>query len=96
MSPLRRAVGLVLIMIGAVWFMLGSGMLGGSFMTGQTIWAIVGAMVAIVGLWVVTRRPSAPPAPSADADDAGDAIEEPDDPDVPEDRDGPADKAARE
>ncbi|MFM9136290.1 MAG: hypothetical protein ACKOT0_12810 [bacterium] len=94
MSPLRRAVGLVLIMIGAVWFMLGSGMLGGSFMTGQTIWAIVGAMVAIVGLWVVTRRPSAPPAPSADDADA--ALEEPDQPDVPEDRDGPADKAARE
>lgn len=66
MSPLRRAVGLVLIMIGAVWFMLGSGMLGGSVMTGQTVWAIVGAMIAIVGLWIVTRRPA--PTPPAEAD----------------------------
>lgn len=57
-NPLQRAIGLVLLMIGAVWFMLGSGMIGGSVMSGQTVWAVVGAMIAIVGLWIVTRRPS--------------------------------------
>lgn len=57
-NPLHRAIGLVLLMIGAVWFMLGSGMIGGSVMSGQTVWAVVGAMIAIVGLWIVTRRPS--------------------------------------
>lgn len=72
MSPLRRTVGLVLIMIGAVWFMLGTGMLGGSVMTGQTVWAIIGAGIAIVGLWIVTRRPPPKDAPPKDAlpDDA--------------------------
>ena len=57
-NPLQRAIGLVLLMIGAVWFMLGSRMIGGSVMSGQTVWAVVGAMIAIVGLWIVTRRPS--------------------------------------
>lgn len=71
-NPLQRAIGLVLLMIGAVWFMLGSGMIGGSVMSGQTVWAIVGAMIAIVGLWIVTRRPSTRGSQGEERDDEAD------------------------
>lgn len=65
-STLRRTVGLVLLMIGTAWFFLGAGVLPGSFMTGQTVWAIVGAFVAIAGLAVLYLFPPK----SAPADDA--------------------------
>jgi hypothetical protein len=48
-TPLT-AVGIVLIAIGGVWFLQGIGVLPGSFMTGQTRWAVIGAIAAVVGL----------------------------------------------
>ncbi len=63
-SPMRWAIGGVLIMIGVVWFMLGAGIVGGSVMTGQTIWAVVGAVLGITGLWIVTRKPKPPVVPT--------------------------------
>ena len=55
LSPMRRAVGIVLIMIGLTWLALGSGFLGGSVMSGQVIWAVVGVAVAISGGYVLYR-----------------------------------------
>ena len=42
-------VGIVLILLGGLWMLQGVGILGGSVMTGQTFWAIVGIILLIVG-----------------------------------------------
>ena len=65
LSPIRTATGLVLLMIGAVWFMQGIGSLTGSVMTGKAIWAIIGAVVFIAGL-IVLYRPVRPAPPKDD------------------------------
>lgn len=56
LSPMRRAIGLVLMFIGVSWAMLGSGLIQGSVMSGQTVWAFVGGALAIGGLAVLTVR----------------------------------------
>ena len=50
--------GVVLILIGIVWILQGINVLPGSFMTGQTKWAVIGTIAAIVGiaLLVFARR----------------------------------------
>jgi hypothetical protein len=55
-------VGIVLVLLGALWTLQGLDVLGGSAMSGVTLWAIVGPIVAIVGLVLVivgARRRSA-------------------------------------
>ncbi len=55
----RGVLGGLLILIGAVWFLQGINVLPGSFMTGQTRWAMYGgvAVVVEVGLpWTAKRR----------------------------------------
>jgi hypothetical protein len=42
-------IGAVLMMLGAVWVVQGLNLLGGSFMSGQTQWTVIGAIVALVG-----------------------------------------------
>lgn len=42
-------LGLVLILAGAVFFGQGIGAIGGSFMTGKTEWAVIGAVLVVVG-----------------------------------------------
>lgn len=49
------ALGTVLVVIGAVFTFQGLGYLAGSAMTGVTLWAIVGPIVALVGLVVIVR-----------------------------------------
>lgn len=56
------AVGAVLILFGGVWFLQGIDVLGGSGMSGKTLWAVVGPIVALVGVVVLgagLRRPRA-------------------------------------
>jgi hypothetical protein len=43
-------VGVIAILAGAVWILQGSGVIPGSFMTGQRMWLIIGIVVGIVGL----------------------------------------------
>jgi hypothetical protein len=43
-------VGVLLVLIGGVWFFQGIGILLGSVMTSQPFWAIAGAVVVIIGL----------------------------------------------
>lgn len=59
-------LGGVLVLVGLLWTGQGLGWIGGSPMTGVTLWAVVGPVVAIVGLLVALRagrgrgsRPSA-------------------------------------
>ena len=68
-SPLRRTVGLVLIMIGGFWAAISLGFLEESFMTGQPVYTALGAIVALAGVLVLVVRPKVPPAedPGGDA-----------------------------
>lgn len=42
----------VLIVIGAVWALQGVGVLGGSVMSGNSTWAIIGPIVIVAGIVV--------------------------------------------
>jgi hypothetical protein len=44
----RIGLGVVLVLIGLVWFFQGIGVLGGSSMTGDSKWAVIG-LVCVVG-----------------------------------------------
>lgn len=49
----RLALGILLVLLGLVWTLQGLGYLGGSVMTGVTFWAIVGPIVALMGVGLV-------------------------------------------
>ena len=53
--PVAFALGGVLVVIGLVWFLQGIDVLGGSAMSGVTLWAIVGPIVALAGVALVVR-----------------------------------------
>jgi len=54
----RMVIGVVLCLLGAVWFFQGIGVLGGSFMSGEAIWAVIGTVCVLIGgaLIVGARR----------------------------------------
>jgi len=43
-------IGIILLLIGSVWFLQGVGVLPGSFMTGSQFWAAAGVFAVVVGL----------------------------------------------
>jgi hypothetical protein len=43
-------LGVLCLLLGCVWILQGINILPGSFMTGQTKWAIYGCLLAIVGI----------------------------------------------
>ena len=46
----RTVVGIVCLIVGGVWFLQGINILPGSFMTGQTKWAVYGGILLLVGI----------------------------------------------
>jgi hypothetical protein len=42
--------GVLCLLVGCVWILQGINILPGSFMTGQTKWAIYGGLLAVVGI----------------------------------------------
>jgi hypothetical protein len=63
MRTLSLVIGGIAILAGAVWILQGSGVLPGSFMTGQRMWLIIGIIVGMVGLALAyngIRRPVKP------------------------------------
>jgi hypothetical protein len=42
-------VGAVAVLLGGVWALQGSGVLGGSVMTDSTTWLVIGVVLAVVG-----------------------------------------------
>jgi hypothetical protein len=53
-------LGAILVLLGALWALQGLNVIGGSFMTGQTQWLVIGVVVALAGVallgWVNRRR----------------------------------------
>jgi uncharacterized membrane protein HdeD (DUF308 family) len=47
--------GVLCLLLGCVWILQGINILPGSFMTGQTKWAIYGALLVIVGIGLCSR-----------------------------------------
>ncbi len=68
LSPLRRTIGLVLIMIGGFWAAISLGFLEESFMTGQPIYTVLGALVVLAGVLVLVLRPKDQPPEDPGAD----------------------------
>ncbi|WP_328605092.1 hypothetical protein OG943_34415 [Amycolatopsis sp. NBC_00345] len=61
------AVGVILVLVGAVWVLQGAGVVTGSFMTGQKLWFLIGLVAFLVGVVVVaatTRRSSSKTRPN--------------------------------
>ena len=55
MKQLALAVlGVLIALAGAVWTLQGLGYIGGSFMSGATVWAVIGPLVALAGLVLIT------------------------------------------
>jgi hypothetical protein len=51
--------GILLLLVGSVWILQGINVLPGSFMSGQSKWAINGALCALLGLaplYLANRR----------------------------------------
>jgi alkyl sulfatase BDS1-like metallo-beta-lactamase superfamily hydrolase len=42
--------GVLVTIAGAVWALQGFGIIGGSFMSGDSVWAIIGPLVIVAGL----------------------------------------------
>jgi hypothetical protein len=47
---IQIGVGVLLIAMGVLWTLQGLGYVGGSFMSGTTLWAVIGPIVAVAGL----------------------------------------------
>jgi hypothetical protein len=47
--------GVMLMLMGTIWFLQGINILPGSFMTGQIRWAVYGAIAFVIGLGLVAR-----------------------------------------
>jgi glucose dehydrogenase len=56
-SWLRTIVGVLCVLVGVIFFGQGINLIPGSFMTGQAQWAVIGAVLVLLGAWLLwTRR----------------------------------------
>ena len=69
---MRRIFGVLLIVVGSVWFAQGIDVLGGSSMTGNAFWAVVGFPMVVVGVVVLRslRRPQHGDGSASNAEDS--------------------------
>jgi hypothetical protein len=52
-NGLLATVGLVLTVAGLIWSLQGFNVIGGSFMSGDSVWAIIGPIIAVIGLAIL-------------------------------------------
>jgi hypothetical protein len=50
MRIILSIIGLLCLLAGGVWLLQGINIIPGSFMTGQTKWAVIGAVMVVIGL----------------------------------------------
>ena len=53
MRIVSRILGILLVILGCIWFLQGVNVLPGSFMTGQIKWAYYGGIAAIAGVGLI-------------------------------------------
>ena len=56
-------IGVLLMLVGGVWFLQGINVLPGSYMTGQIQWAIYGGLAIVIGIGLLVfanRRSTIP------------------------------------
>jgi hypothetical protein len=59
-------IGIILVLLGLVWALQGFNVIGGSAMSGSSLWAIVGPIVLLIGVALIVvgfvwgRRRGAP------------------------------------
>jgi hypothetical protein len=50
---IRLIVGIVFVAFGLLWTLQGLNVLQGSFMSGQTMWLVIGIILALLGAWLL-------------------------------------------
>jgi uncharacterized membrane protein len=60
---IRLLLGLLLVLVGLVWIGQGIGLIGGSFMSDEVAWAVIGLLTLGIGMalvaWGIRRERSA-------------------------------------
>jgi hypothetical protein len=63
MRIVMNIVGVILVLLGSIWFLQGINVLPGSFMSGQSRWAVRGGILVFAGLaglvWANRKRQGA-------------------------------------
>jgi hypothetical protein len=65
---IRQVVGAILSAVGVVWVGQGVGLIGGSFMTGDALWAVIGAIALLFGITLLAGPRRDRRFPGADED----------------------------
>jgi uncharacterized membrane protein HdeD (DUF308 family) len=52
-KSVRTGIGVLMVLVGVIWALQGLNVMKGSAMSGVTLWAIVGPIVAIAGVYLV-------------------------------------------
>lgn len=47
------ALGGLFVVVGVIWLGQGLGLIGGSFMTGEAVWAVIGGACIVVGAYLI-------------------------------------------
>ena len=55
MKIVLNIVGVVMVLMGSIWFLQGINILPGSFMTGQIRWAVYGGIAVLLGVVALIR-----------------------------------------
>jgi hypothetical protein len=53
MRWIRAAGGVLLTLVGLLWLLQGVNVIGGSGMSGQAQYAVLGIIVALIGIWLL-------------------------------------------
>ena len=48
-------LGVVLCLVGALWVGQGTNVVHGSFMSGRALWAVIGAVLIVLGVAILVR-----------------------------------------
>ena len=65
MKTVGNVIGILMVLLGTIWFLQGINILPGSFMTGQTRWAVYGGTCWVAGvvlLQLLRRAGRTPPS----------------------------------
>lgn len=55
MRIVLSVIGVLMVLMGSIWFLQGINILPGSFMTGQLRWAVYGGIAVLLGLALLIR-----------------------------------------